>query len=155
MLSIDTNILLYAQNTDCPEHAASRRFISECGSRDDVAICDLVLVELYLLLRNPAVLSKPLAAWKAVEICGAYRANPKWAVVESAPVMEQVWIDAAKSAYPRRRIIDARLALTLRHHGVTEFATANLADFANFGFSRVWNPLDSANADGLRGLRPS
>ena len=38
-------------------------------------------------------------------------------------------------------MIDARLALTLRHHGVTEFATANLKDFEGFGFAKVWNPL--------------
>jgi hypothetical protein len=41
----------------------------------------------------------------------------------------------------RRIIFDARLALTLRHHGVTEFATRNQAHFTPFGFHRVWNPL--------------
>jgi predicted nucleic acid-binding protein len=38
-------------------------------------------------------------------------------------------------------VVCARLALTLRHHGVTEFATANPRDFQGFGFTRVWNPL--------------
>lgn len=57
MISIDTNILLYAQNTDCPEHQRAFRFVSECGAREDVVMCELVLVELYLLLRNPAVVS--------------------------------------------------------------------------------------------------
>jgi hypothetical protein len=38
-------------------------------------------------------------------------------------------------------IVDARLGLTLRHHGVDEFATTNIKDFAGFGFTRVWNPL--------------
>jgi predicted nucleic acid-binding protein len=38
-------------------------------------------------------------------------------------------------------IFDARLALTLRHHGVTEFATRNENHFAGFGFTRLWNPL--------------
>ncbi|NJK91406.1 MAG: type II toxin-antitoxin system VapC family toxin [Blastochloris sp.] len=40
-----------------------------------------------------------------------------------------------------RHIIDARLAFTLRHHGVTHFATANTKHFESFGFERVWNPL--------------
>ncbi len=31
--------------------------------------------------------------------------------------------------------------ISLRHHGVTEFASRNEAHFADFGFSRVWNPL--------------
>jgi predicted nucleic acid-binding protein len=48
---------------------------------------------------------------------------------------------AKQKTFAFRRIIDARLALTLRHHGVAEFATANEEDFAGFGFHRVWNPL--------------
>ena len=54
---------------------------------------------------------------------------------------EPLWRAAASPQFPRRRIYDARLALTLRHHGVTEFATANVKDFEGFGFTRVWNPL--------------
>jgi len=37
--------------------------------------------------------------------------------------------------------IDIRLALTLQHHGVTDFATVNTSDFCDVGFRRVWNPL--------------
>lgn len=40
MISIDSNILLYAQNADCPEHGAAFGFIAACGGRDDVAICE-------------------------------------------------------------------------------------------------------------------
>ena len=46
MISIDTNILLYAQNRDCPEHERAFGFIGDCGEREDVAVCELVLVEL-------------------------------------------------------------------------------------------------------------
>ena len=56
--------------------------------------------------------------------------------------MRDVWVLAAESGFARRRIIDARLALTLRHHGVTEFATRNVRDFESFGFERVWSPID-------------
>ena len=55
--------------------------------------------------------------------------------------MPEVWPAAAGPGFARRRIYDARLALTLRHHGVAEFATANVKDFEGFGFTRVWNPL--------------
>jgi hypothetical protein len=40
--------------------------------------------------------------------------------------MAEVWKRAAATDFAVRRIIDARLALTLRHHGVTEFATTNV-----------------------------
>lgn len=141
MLSIDTNILLYAQNADCPEYARASGFLTEYSNRPDVVLCELVLVELYLLLRNPAVVTRPLGAKAAVSVCQAYRLHPCWRLVENAPVMGQVWKSAAGESFARRRIIDARLARTLQHHGVTELATVNTRDFSGFGFRRVWNPL--------------
>jgi len=48
---------------------------------------------------------------------------------------------AAEPNIGRRIVFDARLALTLRHHGVTEFATRNDSHFTGFGFTRLWNPL--------------
>ena len=52
------------------------------------------------------------------------------------------WKLAARRDIAFRRSIDARLALTLRHHGVTEFATVNVKDFEDFGFTRVWDPIE-------------
>jgi toxin-antitoxin system PIN domain toxin len=141
VLSIDTNILMYAQNADCAEHHPALTFVTECGESDDVAICELALVELYVLLRNPAVVSSPLSAQDAVEVCGTYRRNPRWRLIENAPVMDDVWTVAGTRDFARRRIIDARLAMTLRHHGVTQLATANTGDFDGFGFELVFNPL--------------
>lgn len=144
MLSIDTNILLYAHNRDCPEHQPARAFITECAVRDDVAICELVLMELYQLLRNPAVLTKPLSTPDAAGICRAWRSNPRWALIENAPVMDKVWTIAQRPGIARRAVFNARIALTLRHHGITEFATRNTADFEGFGFTRLINPLDDS-----------
>lgn len=141
MISIDTNILLYAQNQDCPEHDRAFGFVASCSERDDVALCELVLLELYILLRNPAVLERPLPADLAAEVCQVYRRNPRWRLVENAPIMEQIWFLAAQSDFPRRRVFDARIALTLKHHGVNELATANTKDFRDFGFARVWSPI--------------
>lgn len=141
MLSIDTNILLHALNRDAPEHAVARRFVAECGKRDDVAICELVLVELYVLLRNPAVVSSPLGAAEAAEICVGLRANPRWALIECAPVMADLWGKVAANGFARHRIFDLRLALTLRHHGVTEWVTRNIKDFEGLGFQRLIDPL--------------
>ncbi len=141
MISVDTNILLYSQNADCPENTAALNFLQQLSGRQDVLICELVLLELYILLRNPAILSSPLSAEEAVNICRGFRSNPRWRLVENAPVMEGVWEVAGNAGFARRRIIDLRLARTLQHHGVTRFATANLKDFRNLGFKEVWNPL--------------
>ena len=75
--------------------------------------------------------------------------NPRWRLVEHAPVMAEVWERAKATDFARRRIIDARLALTLLHHGVTELATANVRDFQGFGFVRVWNPIEDVETQSL------
>lgn len=61
--------------------------------------------------------------------------------------MSAVWKLAAAPGFARRRIYDARLALTLRHHGVTTFLTRNARDFSGFGFEQVVDPF----ADGPNG----
>lgn len=108
---------------DCPEHDAAAAFLVECAGRADVAVCELVLMELYQLLRNPTVVTRPLEGPEAAEVCQTFRRNRRWALLENAPVMNEVWVLAATPRIARRRLFDARLALTLRHHGVDEFAT--------------------------------
>lgn len=143
MVSFDTNLAVYATNSDMAQHSAALEFVASLAGREDVIVCELMLVELYLKLRNRAIFPHPLSAAAAVERCQQFRENVRWRLVESAPIMEQVWKEASARDFAFRRIIDVRLALTLRHHGVTEFATSNEKDFAGFGFARVWNPLRS------------
>ena len=141
MISIDTNVLLYGLNRDCAEHAAARSFLEACAERADVAIAELALVELYVLLRNPAVVRQPLEADAAAELCQAFRRHPRWALVDSADVMDRVWAAASRPGVARRRVFDARLAHTLLDHGVSELATRNTRDFEGFGFARVFDPI--------------
>ncbi len=144
MISFDTNVAVYAANAAAPEQARAAEFLNALADRQDVVVCELMLVELYLKLRNAAIILRPLDAPAAAAHCQAFRNNPHWHLVECAPVMDEVWRRASARNFALRRIIDARLALTLRHHGVTEFATSNVKDFAEFGFDRVWNPLRGA-----------
>ena len=141
MIGIDTNILLCAVYPKAVGHEKAKAILEEWKESDDIVIVELVLVELYQLLMNPLVISKKLSATEAVQIIEVFRQNPKWHLVENAPVMDEVWRIAGKDGFARRRLFDVRLALTLKHHGVTHFATANTKDFEDLGFERVWNPL--------------
>jgi toxin-antitoxin system PIN domain toxin len=143
MLSADTNLFLYAANPDCPQHAAASGFFREHSSAGSgFVLCELVLIEIYMQLRNPAILRTPLSAPAAADFCGRLRANPEWQLVDYEPAVSQrLWRWARSTPSAFRRIIDARLALTLQHHGVTEFATANVRDFEEFEFERLWNPI--------------
>jgi len=152
MTSCDTNILFVALESSRPGHAEARAFLEEYGDDPEFALCELVLLELYVLLRNPAIARRPLEADEAVELIQALRRNPRWDVLDypgpAAAVMTKLWQRAAQPGYARRKVFDAPLALTLRHHGVREFATANERDFTDFGFKRVWNPLAPGDSRG-------
>jgi predicted nucleic acid-binding protein len=143
MISIDTNILLYSLNPDSIWHGAAVGFLQQNLGIASVriAIADYVLVELYVLLRNPAVMSKALTAKAARDLVMAYWYAPNVSRIENANVMDEVWKLAGAGDFARRRIFDARLALTLRQGGVTHFATSNVKDFEDWGFEKVWNPL--------------
>ena len=141
MISIDTNLLIYARVRSAPEHSRAAQFLDEMLQRRDVIIAELVLVELYLALRNPAIMQPALPPAAAVAECQLFRQHPHWALIENAEVMPAVWDQASRRGFARRRIIDLRLAKTLQAHGVTAFATANVKDFQGVGIERVWNPL--------------
>ena len=141
MISFDTNIAVHAANTASPHHDSARAFLQSLATRRDAAVCELVLVALHLKLGNAKIFSRPLTASQAAAVCQSYRKNQAWTLIEFAPVMAEVWETAAGKDFAFRRIIDLRLARTLRHHGVSEFATANEKDFAGQGFLKVWNPL--------------
>lgn len=143
MIGIDTNILVYARVGSAPLHVKASEFINRLGGEPGVVIAELVLVEFYLALRNPAIMDPPLDAATAAAECQLLRSHPHWALAENADVMEAVWRDAAVAGVARRRIIDVRLARTLLAHGVTDFATANERDFQGLGFKKVWNPLSN------------
>ena len=146
MISLDANLLLYSYNADSPRHTTALSFLTGLAAREDVAISEFVLVEFYTLLRNPAVVASPLPAGEAVRVIQAYRHHPNWALVgfgvDSGELHNELWVLAKRNDFGRRKIYDARTALSLRRQGVTEFATANVKDFKQFGFRRVWNPLD-------------
>jgi toxin-antitoxin system PIN domain toxin len=143
MISVDTNLLVYAQDVRSPRHGGARSFLLAHAGNRHFALSEFVLVELYCVLRSPAVLARPLDSVRAVEIVQRYRSNPMWNIIEyPVPVMGRVWAKASDPLFARRRIFDVRLAFGLRAAGVTEFATVNTDDFADLGFDRVWNPLD-------------
>lgn len=143
MIGIDTNILLYARLAGNPLHERAKEFLEGQADNPDVVIAELVLVEFYLALRNPAIVDAPLSARAASQECQLFRRHPRWQLVENAEVMGKVWDMAAGRHFARRRIIDARLARTLLAYGVTELATANIRDFEEFGFARVWSPVSA------------
>ncbi len=85
MISLDTNILLPAVEIRNPNHPRAAAFLESLQDRQDVAIGEFILLELYVLLRNPAVLAKPLSPAAATDVCQAFRQHPRWQVIGFPP----------------------------------------------------------------------
>jgi uncharacterized protein len=144
MISCDTNILFPACDATAANHQAARTFLAHYSNDAQFCLCEQVLMELYVLLRNPAVCRTPLSATDAIAVVQSFRSNPHWRIVDvvlDASISDMVWQQAGQDGFAYRRIFDVRLAATLLHHGVTDFATRNSMDFAGMGFARVWNPF--------------
>ncbi len=143
MRSCDTNILFYAFHSGCPEHRAARDYLGRVATDTEFVICELVLTELYVLLRNPKLVDRPLTAPAAAGYCQSLRKNPSWGMIDyPGDLMDQIWALCSEPNFAYRAIFDARLALTLLHHGVIEFATRNTLHFEDYGFERIVNPID-------------
>jgi len=136
MLAADTNIFVHAADPDSPLHAQARNFFKALVHADEeFVLCELVLVELYMLLRNSAVFAKPYTPSESAGYCRALRQNPSWRCIDYDPeVSKNLWAYATDTNAGYRHIIDARLAFKLQHHGVDRFATVNQKDFRGFGF---------------------
>ena len=142
MIACDTYILFPALEASHPDHGAARVWLESMVGNESFALCELVLTEVYTLLRNAAICAKPLSDAAAVALIENLRGNPAWLLLDhpGPGLMDKVW-GVARQTESARRIYDIRLALTLRHAGVRSFATANIRDFRSFGFEKVWNPL--------------
>jgi uncharacterized protein len=146
MNSLDTNILVYAANADCAEHAAAKALVDEMLERpEEWLLADQVLFEFYKALRNPRIFEKPLDAKAA--------ARQVTFLCEESGVMRccytlEHWDAVIESLRdprtPFQRTHDIILAETLKSHGVTRLYTRNVRDFEQAGFDDLINPIDNS-----------
>jgi predicted nucleic acid-binding protein len=111
MLSVDTNILFHALNSSCPQHKSALAFIQKIATQKDVAISEFILAELYVLVRNPALLVHPMHEVDAASLIETYRTHPYWKLIgfpsESQAIHNELWKKAGEKPFARHRIFDA------------------------------------------------
>lgn len=144
MNSGDTNLLLYAMNRGCTEHAAAKAWLEAALAEPrEWIFSDQVLFELYRLLRHPRVMTRAMAARDALAQIAWFREETGFLHCGYEEARWAGVLRALESHAERSGLLvhDAVLAETLRAQGVTRFYTRNIADFSGFGFFEVVNPL--------------
>jgi predicted nucleic acid-binding protein len=141
--SLDTTILYFATNRACPEHGRARELLESAAAQPaEWTVADQVLFEYYRLVRNPAVLERPLGAAEAVRSLRFFRDEVGW---RRCSYDRDCWgevLDGLSAAqFPARSTFDLVLAVTLRRNNVGTFYTRSPADFSGLGWFQVIDPL--------------
>lgn len=140
---IDTNLLLYAANRDCPEHAAARAFLATVRTAPGVWYAtEGIGYEFLRVATHPRVFAKPLAAAEALGFWDALLAWPNIALLAAGPRHWKVLgaVLATQHAPAGNLFFDLRTVALMREHGIRTIHTAD-ADFHRFKDIEVINPL--------------
>lgn len=137
----DANILLYAYNSDAPDHYKARRYIeAQLSGTAAFGLSWQIITAFLRISTNARAFPNPLAPDEAAEIVSEWLARPNvqivlptekhWAIFKKLIADNQI-----KAAL----MMDAHLAaLAIEHDGV--LATAD-SDFARFANLKIINPL--------------
>ena len=145
MFSIDTNLLVYAHNKDSEYHEKAVTFLEKSmNERDEegnVSVCltAQVLMEFVNVITRQS-LENPLSLSEAIQVINDYMGTGI-KIVTHRETQILTFLELLRSATTRKKVFDISLAATLKDHDISGLYTANVADFKEFDFLEVVNPL--------------
>jgi predicted nucleic acid-binding protein len=137
VILLDTNVLVYALNTDSPQHPECLSVLqhSASGAMPGVLVPQ-VLMECYAVITSPqrfAYPALPEQAW------GIMRSLSE--AIEVKPVAESFVddLDGVVSRHSRRGrgVFDLALVAQMRSHGIRTICTCNVRDFDIAGIKAI------------------
>lgn len=146
MFSIDTNILVYAHNTDSEYNERATAFLeivlNERNEEGNLTVCltAQVLMEFINVITRQN-LEKPLSLSEAIQVTNDYL-EIGITVINQRETQIRTFLDLLSSVTTRKKVFDIALVATLKDHGISGIYTLNVADFEEFDFLEVVNPLE-------------
>jgi uncharacterized protein len=140
---IDTNLLLYAANRDCPEHKQAARFLGEVRESDAVwYVTEGIGYEFMRVATHSRVFLSPMSATDALKFWDTLLAWPAVSLLAAGPRHWRVLraVLATQHAPGGNLFFDLRTVALMREHGIRAIYTAD-ADFHRFKEITVVNPL--------------
>jgi toxin-antitoxin system PIN domain toxin len=143
MFVLDTNVLVYAAEMDCPEHEKCRELVERC--RKEVSPWYLTWGIVYEFLRvvtHPRVSRRPWGVKDAWGFIQALISSPSLDFLVHTDRHEAI-AEQTMGEVPGLRgnlLHDAHTAILMREHGIHRIYTRD-ADFHRFAFLEVVDPL--------------
>ncbi len=140
---LDTNLLLYGVNRDCPEHAAARQFLDKVRASDGIwYLTEGIGYEFLRVATHARVFPVPLKAADALRFWDALLAWPNVNLLAAGPRHWRILrtVLSAQHAPAGNLFFDLRTVALMREHGIRTIYTAD-ADFHRFKEIEMINPL--------------
>ena len=138
MITVDTNVLVYAHRSEMPKHAAAVRKLEQLarGSRQ-VALTWTVVYQFLRVVTHAKVFKPPTAVDVAWQFCGDVFAFPNAVVLAETERHAEVLDRLLADVQPKGNFVhDAHIAAVMIEHGVRDIVTTD-SDFERFPGIRV------------------
>jgi len=134
---IDSNILIYAINTDSPKNRKAQEFLRE--NLKNLEVTHQNILETLRVLTHPKF-SKPMRIKLALTATRAISKSCR--IISPTQTTYYLWLELInKHALIGNRIFDAYLTATALSNGIDIIATDNTKDFKKFKEIKVINPF--------------
>jgi uncharacterized protein len=140
---IDTNLLLYAANSDAAEHVPGAQFLRQAiGSREQWFLTEGIVYEFLRVATHSRVFPKPLLWMEGMAFVQPILQASNFLVLTAGErhwrFLEEV---LAELTHPAGNLFfDVRTAALMREHGIREIYTTD-TDFLQFAGIKAINPL--------------
>jgi uncharacterized protein len=145
---IDTNILLYAANSDSDEHQNAYQFLAHAAiTADPWYLTEGIIYEFLRVSTHARVFPHPLTWKKALEFVNPLLTNDNFMLLVCA---DDHWNELEKTletlSYPSGNLFfDIRTVILMKEHGIRRIYTTD-TDFLQFTGIEVVNPLHKPSA---------
>jgi hypothetical protein len=148
VLVVDTNVLIYAANTDSQFHGPCRNWLERRRIRPGAwYVSWSILYEFLRVVTHPRVMTQPWSVGAAWDYLVALQASPGLTILVAtqrhADVAGEVLAELPHLA--GNILHDAHTAILMREHGIKQICTRD-TDFARFPFLEIIDPLDADTA---------
>lgn len=141
-LAVDTNILLYASDTQSPFHQSALAFLEERSAGRELFYLPWPVIMSYLrIVTHGRIFNAPMTPKVARANIAELLSLPHTRPLGEGPDFWRCYEEISGTTVVRGNLVpDAHIAAILLEHGVRDIAT-NDSDFKKFGDLRVQNPL--------------
>ena len=143
MIIVDANLLIYAIDSDSPQHEASRSWLEKAFSGTTwIALPYIVVLAFLRLTTRPGIMRYPMPSEDALDYVNSWLKQPYVTLVGPGPnhwpILRNLLLASGTAG---NLTSDAHIAALALEHGATIYSADN--DFKRFSGVRHINPLQS------------